>query len=199
MTRRDAAKRIAPRAALFVWFAVMLAIGATLMARHAVALPRPEVDADFTRAMSTFRTPRDAGRWMAVHVLYAECRCSQRIADHLLATTRPADVVEQVLLVGHGAEIEARLVSHGFRVTVVEPEQLAERYHVVAVPLFVVVAPDGTIRYAGGYTTRKQGPDPRDLELIAAAKTDGPLDALPIFGCPVNEQLAQTLNPLGLP
>lgn len=177
----------------------MVAVGVTLMVRHSVALPRPTVDVELTRAMATLRTPSEAHRWMAVHVLYAECRCSQRIAEHLLSSTRPQNVVEHVLLVGSNAELEARLVAHGFHVTVVATEELAERYRVAAVPLLVIAASDETIRYAGGYTARKQGPEPRDLELIAAAREDRGLDALPVFGCVVSEKLQRAVNPLGLP
>ena len=177
----------------------MLAVGATLMARHTVALPRPAVGVELVASMASLRAPDEANRWMAVHVLYAECRCSRRIADHLASTTRPRDVTEHVLLVGRNADLEASLASRGFHVTTVEPERLAELYHLVAVPLLVVAAPDGTIRYAGGYTTSKQGPDPRDLEIIAGAKQNRPVFALPVFGCAVNEKLERSLNPLGLP
>jgi hypothetical protein len=192
-------KRFSVGAALSVWFGVMLAIGASLLVRHSVALPRPAVDAELERSMSTLRIPADAGKWMAVHVLYADCRCSQRVADHLLSSSRPADLVEQVLLVGRSGALEGSLTARGFRVTVVEPDELAARYHVLAVPLLLVAAPDGSIRYAGGYTTRKQGPDPRDLEILASAKADRVTAALPVFGCAVSRKLDQVLNPLGLP
>jgi hypothetical protein len=192
-------KRFGIRAALTVWFSVMLAIGASLLVRHSVALPRPAVDSELERSLSTLRTPADVGKWMAVHVLYAECRCSQRVADHLLSSPRPADLAEQVLLVGRSAALEDSLTARGFHVTAVEPDELAARYHVLAVPLLLVAAPDGSIRYAGGYTTRKQGPDPRDLEIIASAKANRVTAALPVFGCAVSQKLDQVLNPLGLP
>ncbi len=196
---RTAAKRIATRAALALWFAAMLAIGVSLLVRHSVALPRPTADAELARSMSALRSPLDVDRWMVVHVLYGECRCSQRIAEHLLSSPRPVDVVEYVLLVGADAALEARLTVRGFRTTVVASSELAERYHVVAAPLLVVIAPSGGIRYAGGYTTRKQGPDPQDLSLVATARDERWTDALPVFGCAVSEKLQRELNPLGLP
>jgi hypothetical protein len=131
-------------------------------------------------------------------VLFAECRCSQRIAEHLLASTRPPDVSEAVLLVGENAELEASLRSRGFGVTRVGVDDLDTRYHVKAVPILVVLAGDATVRYAGGYTTSKQGPDPRDLEIIAQARTEGTLlKALPVFGCAVAEKLRSRLDPTG--
>jgi hypothetical protein len=178
---------------------MMLAIGMSLHVRHSVAMPRPAADAELARAMATLRTPAEADRWMAVHVLYADCRCSQRIADHLLSSPRPADLLERVLLVGRSAELEDGLATHGLQVVLVEPEELAARYHILAVPMLVVAAPDGSIRYAGGYTTRKQGPDPRDVEIIASARAGRAMAALPLFGCAASRKLEKVLNPLGLP
>ncbi len=184
---------------LGVWFLVMLSIGTTLLARHAVALPRPSVDEPLARAMATLRGPDGAGRWMAVHVLYTECQCSQRIVAHLLASDRPRDVAERVVLVGRNADLEQRLASRGFHVLPSTTAELADRYHVVAVPLLVVVAPDGTVRYAGGYTNRKQGPDPRDLEILAETGADRRPTPLPLLGCAVSDRLRASLNPLNLP
>jgi hypothetical protein len=196
---RTRLKRFSTRAALVAWFGMMLAIGMSLLVRHSVALPRAKVDVELERAMAALRTPADANMWMAVHVLYADCRCSQRIADHLLTSLRPADLAERVLLVGRNTELENGLAAHGLHVVLVEPEDLATRYHVLAVPMLLVAAPDGSIRYAGGYTTRKQGPDPRDVEIVASARAGQAMATLPIFGCAVSRRLEQVLNPLGLP
>jgi hypothetical protein len=180
---------------LGLWFVAMTLVGSTLMARHLVPLPPPE-------GARLSGLVRAQGRWMAVHVLYSECRCSQRIADHLLESPRPGDVDEHVLLVadpGQGASMSEQLTRAGFRVSVVTSEQLAERYGIEAVPLFVVVGPDGAARYAGGYTERKQGPAPRDLEILAAARAGRDLPELPTFGCAVSERLRRTLDPLSIP
>jgi hypothetical protein len=196
---RIQAKRIAARVGLAAWLLGMLAIGSSLLARHALALPRPIADAALARSMATLREPGNVGRWMAVHVLYTECRCSRVLVEHLLSTRRPNNVVEKVLLVGRDADLEARLTAGGFHVVQVRPAELAERYHVAAVPLLIVTAPDESVRYVGGYTTRKQGPDPRDLEIIAGAREERPLASLPVLGCAVSDKLRAMLNPLGLP
>jgi hypothetical protein len=196
--RRQLQGRIG-RIVLSAWFVAMLAVGTTLLARHAVALPRPIEDASFAQAMASMRSPAESGRWMAVHVLYAECQCSQRIADHLVASDRPSGVAEHVLLVGRSTGLEGRLTARGFPVTLTNAAELSGRYHVASVPLFVVVAPDDTVRYAGGYTTRKQGPDPRDLDILADVRADRFFARLPVFGCAVSARLQATLNPLGLP
>src|ERR1700722_17988852 len=102
----------------------MLLVSATLLGRHLLPLPRPAADDALARSMATLREPESAGRWMTVHVLYAECPCSQRIAEHLLASDRPKDVTEHVLVVGKNAELESKLSSRGFHVTGVEPADL---------------------------------------------------------------------------
>jgi hypothetical protein len=97
------------------------------------------------------------------------------------------------------AELEARLKAHGFRVVLVSANELSERYQVLAAPLLIVAAPDGSIRYSGGYTRRKQGPDPEDLEIINSLRRERSVDTLPILGCAVSEKLRAALNPLRLP
>ncbi|HEX4445697.1 MAG TPA: hypothetical protein VH044_03145 [Polyangiaceae bacterium] len=191
--------RVAGKIGLGVWFVAMLALGVTLLARHLVALPAPPNDAQLANAMGSLRTPAEAGRWMAIHVLDAQCGCSRRIADHVMATVRPSDLAEHVLLVGHDAPLEARLARKGMPITEVTEAELVGRYHAQAVPMLLVVAPDGTLPYVGGYTDRKQGPAPRDLEIIEAARAGRDLPALPILGCAVGERLKDSLNPLGVP
>ncbi len=191
--------RSTSRLGLAVWFALMLVVCSTLLSRHLLALPRPSADAAFARSMASLRGPADEGRWMLVHVLYAECRCSQRIADHLMTTARPTDVREHVLLVGTDADLESKLIAHGFLLARVDQSELHDRYHVDAVPLLIVAAPDGSIRYAGGYTPRKQGLDSQDLEILASTRASRVVDALPVFGCAVARRLQSAINPLGLP
>jgi hypothetical protein len=180
---------------LGLWFVAMLAIGVDLLVRHAVALPRPAADARLAASLAPLRSPEHGG-WMAVHVLYQRCRCSVKIAEHLLATERPADLDEHVLLVGEGGALGARLAASGFAVHALGEEELASKYGVESVPLLVLVAPDGSVRYAGGYTSRKQGLEARDLAIIADAKAGRDTAAIPIFGCAVSERLRAALDPL---
>lgn len=182
-------------AALGAWFVVMGAVAASLLARHLVSLPPPED----TAPLASLRTADDTGRWMAVHVLYTECPCSRRIIEHLLASERPLYVVEHVVLVGAEGGLANALRVRGFHVVEVTPDELATRLGIDAVPLLVVLAPDDTTRYSGGYTERKQGPDPRDLEIIARARAGYGDPGLPVFGCAIGRALRQTFNPLDLP
>lgn len=182
-------------AALGVWFVVMGAAAASLLARHVVPLPLP----GDTAALSRLRTADDTGRWMAVHVLYTECPCSRRIIEHLTASERPLDVVEHVVLVGARPDLARALLTRGFHVVEVTEDELVARFGVDAAPLLVVLAPDDTTRYSGGYTERKQGPEPQDLHIIARARAGSADLGLPVFGCAIGRALRQTINPLGLP
>jgi len=119
-------------------------------------------------------------------------------ADHLLAAPRPAGVAERVLLVGRDEALASDLARAGLGVVFVTPEELASRFRIEAAPLLVVSDPRDTVRYAGGYTDRKQSLAVRDLELIAAARAGRARDPLPLYGCAVSASLRSTVNPLGL-
>jgi hypothetical protein len=197
--RLRALGRALGRVGLSAWFIAMVAVCGTLLGRHLIALPRPANDAALAQAMSSLRGSDGAGRWMTVHVLYADCPCSKLVAEHVLAGGRPGGVIERVLLIGRDADLEAKFGAMGLPVTTVSEDEAATRFHVVAAPTLVVVAPDGTVRYAGGYTARKQGPSPQDLTILASARAGRDVAPLPIFGCAVSARLRHSLNPLGLP
>jgi hypothetical protein len=180
-----------------LWIAGGLVLGTLVLLRHRAALPSPAAgDSALTTSLAGLRTPDDQGRWIAVHVLYTSCRCSQRIITHLLEGERPAGVVEKVLLVGAPGKLGAQLAARGFAVTPIEPTELATRFHIEGAPMFLVVAPDGSIRYSGGYTSRKQAADVRDRAIIAAAMAGQPVDHLAVFGCAVSDRLKQIITPL---
>lgn len=193
------AKAKVAAAAFWLWAVVLLAAVSSLMVGHWYTLPRPDrADESVTRAMASLRLPGEESRWLAVHLLYTECRCSRAILDHLTSTRRPSGVVEKVVLVGDDPSVEGRLRDAGFAVVAIGKAELERRFHVVSAPLLAVVAPDDTLRYLGGYTERKQGPDIRDRALIEEARSRGDAAALPLFGCPVSDELRSLLDPLGL-
>jgi hypothetical protein len=178
------------RLAVAAWFGAMLLLGAALLAKHVVALPAPEKDDRLARSVSALRVPDARGKWLAVHVLYAECRCSQRIVAHLLSTARPTGWDETVLWVGT-ATPEPALSQH-YHVKRVTSAELS-RLGIEAAPLLVVVDAQDRVRYAGGYTTRKQGPVIDDLRILDAAQHSARLESLPVFGCAVSERLKREL------
>jgi hypothetical protein len=75
-------RTIAARVALGAWFGAMLLLGASLLAKHAVALPAPSERPLLAQAIGTPRSSEARPGWMSVHVLYTECRCSRRIVDN---------------------------------------------------------------------------------------------------------------------
>lgn len=186
-------------ATLAGWAGVMVVIMGTLMAGHWVALPtptraeRPEVAEALQGLMR-----RDRGDWLAAHVMYADCRCSQRIVDHLVESRRPDRLTEHVLLVGEDASMGERLTAQGYVVTQLTPERLLSEYHLRAAPMLLIADPTGTLRYAGGYTERKQGYQVRDLTILDELMAAGTALELPAFGCAVSQALQDLLDPLGV-
>ena len=191
-------KAIGP-AGLALWFAGMLVIGASLLARHLITLPKPAPDR-LTPSIAALREPTEGNAWLAVHVLYTSCRCSKKIAEHLTATDRPrpADLVEIVLLVGDDADLESRLRDHHFRIRKTTASELAS-FGIEAAPLFIVADPQGSVRYSGGYTDRKQGLEQRDLEIVKNVRAGNAAESIPVYGCAVSKELQKNLNPLGIP
>ena len=68
-----------------------------------------------------------------------------------------------------------------------------------AVPMLVVVDPLGVVRYAGGYTDRKQGPVFRDVEILMMARALMPITGSPVYGCATSERLHSRLALLPVP
>ena len=183
-TRTSVARILVP-----LWFGAMLILGAALLAKHVVELPLP-LPQKLASSLSALRTPVERGKWLAVHVLYAECRCSQRIVRHLLSTTRPTDWRELVLWVGKG-EPDPALDRH-FRVQRITSSELS-RLSIEAAPLLVVLDPGDGLRYSGGYSAQKQGPVLDDLRIFEESVLSGALAALPILGCATSDRLRQQL------
>lgn len=183
------------RGALVGWGVVVSIMCTYMLARHVLALPVPSRSA--ARAMATIEPrPDERGHWLALHVLSGSCGCSARVLDHLVSSGRAPDVVEKILWIGPPSTQLEVARSKGFRVSYVTAEQLATTYRIEAVPLLVVVDPAGVVRYAGGYTSRKQGPEIRDLEVLASARSAREVAALPLFGCAASRALKRTLDPV---
>lgn len=189
-------RRVVAVAALAGWFVAMVLVAASLLARHLIPLPLPPREAG--PRLLEVRSAEAAGRWTTFHVLLGSCRCSRLVGEHLLTSARPSGLVEHVLLVGPDPNLEAKLGARGYRVRVIQPEELASRFGIEAAPLFVAMAPDGSTRYVGGYTARKQGADVRDLAILAAVQRAEAAPPLPLFGCASSKRLLAAIDPLSL-
>ena len=196
MLRRTRVSVSVARLAVAVWFGTMLVLGAGLLAKHVVALPAPTNSERLSKSLSSLRASKAQDQWLAVHVLYAECRCSQRIVAHLISTVRPSGWQEVVLWVGNGAPDLA--LERAYRVKRLTSVELA-RLGVDAAPLLVVLDPQNHVRYTGGYTDRKQGPVIEDVRILAQARRADTLASLPVFGCAVSDRLKRALAILPAP
>lgn len=194
--------RACSRAAFAAWAALSFVVATSLAAAHFYTLPKPDSsDISLLAAIKSLRDGGDAGRWLAVHVLYAECRCSRRILEHLASSTRPVGVQEKLLLVGTPEQATAarRLVGlRGFEVVKTNPEALWARFHIQAAPLLLVADPGDVVRYAGGYSERKQGFALLDTEIIRELVTKRQPAELPLFGCAVSKELQGVLDPVSV-
>lgn len=191
-------RKVAPLG-LVAWAGLALVGTSTLMASHLYTLPQPELaDPKLRERVAALRTNVAPDQWHAIHVLYAACRCSQRIFDHLFDAPRPAGFHETVLLVGDDDAAVARANAAGFEVVGVTPTQLAQEFHIEAAPLLMVSDPAGRIVYAGGYSERKQGYEALDREVMEGLRDGAAPSTLPLFGCGVSKQLQSALDPLGL-
>jgi hypothetical protein len=179
-------------ATITAWFAVMIVIGASLLAKHVVAMPRPQATL-LAPALKMLRAPSERDQWLAVHVLYSDCRCSQRVAEHLATSERPTGWSEIVLWVGDEAP-PLGLAEH-FDLRRATARELAS-YGVEAAPSMILADPAGNIRYSGGYTDRKQGPVIRDIRILNAVRNSENVSSLPLFGCAVSARLKTNLAAL---
>lgn len=162
--------RFATTALLIAWGGGGTVVGVWLMRSHWV--PRPVPPAGDV-------LPGYSGGWTALHALGADCRCSRRVLARLHGRPPLAGVRERILWVGG----EAVPTPVGFEVESLTADGLRATYRTEAVPVLVVADPDGLVRYRGGYTTRKQGLEIRDEQIISAVRRGESVPPLPVYGC----------------
>lgn len=185
---------LSPKALLLVWAAAALVIGSVLTSYHQPMLaPRETV-----LALAGSSAP---AKWQAIHVLSGACGCSQRVMRNLLTRGPMQGSLEQIIVADGdesylpGTELLLRqLKEAGFKVTHRGAEDLVRDTGMRGVPLLVIVSPDRTVAYLGGYGVNG---DQANIILASAiaGKTDTPL---PIFGCAVGQRIRREVDPFGL-
>ena len=200
--RTALARRIVTTTAFWLWVVVLFVTTTSLGVAHLYPLPKPtRADRTLLHAANRLRFAEERNAWLAVHVLYAQCRCSRDILKHLATERRPAGVIEKILLVGKNPAIDAELrvlTRRRFRIIAASADELRDRYHVRAAPLMLVLGPNGALRYSGGYTQSKQSLAIRDHAILAELMSQKETSELPVFGCAVSKDLQRLLDPLAL-
>lgn len=203
--RRNALLRLGSKGLLMVWIPLLIIGLGTLMASHWAALPKPSIEephlADALEALGA-GSRNDQCRVHAFHVLDGACRCSRRVAEHLMESERPTDAAETVLLIGANEELHRNLERAGFGVESMEREEVARSLGFTSAPMLLVTSrlADGrpTLRYSGGYTARQQALEIQDTAIIAGLLEGATPSSLPIFGCGTTASIQAALDPLGL-
>lgn len=188
--------RLLVRAGLFAWALLAFAITASLATAH-YALPQPpRRNPQLARAVAELRDPTGPD-WLSVHALYSQCRCSQRIAAHLLARAAISGVQEHVLWVGPRVESKVELERAGYAVHNVSALALKRDFGAVAVPLLLVADARDRLRYVGGYAS-SQTAVIRDRTVLQSLMQRRASSELPVFGCAVSRSLQKLLDPFAL-
>ncbi|TWU04076.1 hypothetical protein [Neorhodopirellula pilleata] len=195
---RFAVTSIFQRVFFSTWVAGLLLVCASLMVGHWVTLPHPRAGEIVPRTVG-WATPSDSEKQVfAFHFLYGDCPCSRRVLKHVLSRQPIPGAIERIVLIGQDQQGQADAIGLGFEVDVVTPAQLKELYGVESAPLLVVSDGSGTIRYSGGYTSRKQGLDIQDQTIIQKTIADQDVEGLPLYGCAVSKSLRAIVDPLNL-
>jgi hypothetical protein len=176
---------------LAVWGAGTTVALGSLMVSHTVALPEPTSVDRFAAAARREIGQRDG----LLHVIPADCSCTDALVDHLVA--RGAGEGEVVAFVGPRRPRRMGLESAGYRVVAVAPEEVERRVGVVAGPVWLALRQD-EVAYAGGYYGRPAAVEPLLVPTLADVEAGRPVRGLPIFGCAVDAGLKRQLDPLGL-
>lgn len=168
------------------------------MVSHWVALPHPATtDQAWTTQLRQTRNTLD-DPWTVFHFLYSDCPCSRRILKHILDRVPVDGCRERIVFIGVDTQVAEAATQRGFEVDCVTPEMLKSRYGVEAAPMLTILDPAGTVRFAGGYTAHKQGPQIQDVKIINAFLDGAVVEELPVFGCAVSDRLKLLVDPLGL-
>lgn len=179
------------------WFTACALILGNLGIGHVVSMPKPEAGSlsGLLGALQKLRQ-RDAGEFV-VHVLSADCSCTESLFRHLLDNGPQGSADEVFLFVGENAAKAQQARQAGYRFVSIESDTLAAM-GLESAPVLAVFDSDGAIRYLGGYYDHPAAANPRDQRLrqaLAAGEAPAPL---PIYGCAVSERLKQAFDPYGI-
>ena len=86
---RSRGRALLLRAVFALWVVACLVGGGYMLSSHLLTLPTPELtDLGPQRSAVATRRSTEQGKWLAVHILDQECKCSQRVLDRVLGVER---------------------------------------------------------------------------------------------------------------
>ncbi len=135
---------------------------------------------------------------LLVHVIYANCSCTERLFKHLVERRAMRGVDETILFVGDDAAKKARARGAGYRFATVTPAELATRFGLEVAPVMFAFTREGKLAYAGGYFDRPAAVVALDERIVAEVQQGTPTDPLPVYGCAVSPELQKSVDPLGI-
>ncbi|MGH8241399.1 MAG: hypothetical protein ACREXP_30890 [Steroidobacteraceae bacterium] len=181
---------------LACWILVTLVGLGSLSLSHMVAMPKPDPTEQLARALLDLR--RDPRREFLVHVIYADCSCTERLFTHLLERGPFAHAEEIILFAGEDPAKQRSARRAGFEFLSISPALLVERYLLEAAPVLVAFDAAGRLNYLGGYFAHPAAIAPLDERLHRDLMRGGSPDPLPVFGCAVSTRLQKAVDPLGV-
>lgn len=181
-------------AALAVWAPATLVAVAFLMVDHIAPLPPPGDPHTLLEGLDAHLPP---GSKRAVHVIYEHCTCTDRLFEHLLERGPTPEWAEAIVYVGTSQQRVRRSRSRGFQVVPLSRDALRLELALDAAPVLVIVDEAGRLAYLGGYFPTPAAVRPQDARFLEEVRRGGKPAELPVFGCAVDEALAQQRDPLG--
>ena len=189
--------------AIPLWVVTLTLVCSSLMVGHWISLPTPAVGSQLERGTHYAHESKadwtlEDGRLRVSHFLFADCPCSRKVLDYLVHRPPLAAVDERIVLIALPNQPLVEVATGSFAVELESPETLMAKYGVESAPLMIVDDAQGIIRYAGGYTSRKQGLDYQDQTIVRQLLSGAEVDPLPLYGCAVSQRLKQMVDPFGL-
>lgn len=175
------------------WAAASLFVGSVMMVKHLIPLP-----ATFTASGKESRAVRAPQK--LIYLLAEGCGCSQIVAEYLVETGPRPNYEEEVWTIGDLGRWGRRLHERRFSIRPLRSEHDLERYSIQGAPMLIVTDTEGKITYRGGYAPRLlRNPDEVKVGSVLKSLRDGAVvEAFPVFGCAVGQNLRQILDPVGI-
>ena len=167
------------------------------MVGHWVSLPKPDRGSVLRVPIheSDFAEALENSKLSIFHFLYKDCSCSQRVFQYLIQRKAHPVATEVIVMIDGNTAQRKEASDSGFMFFTTTPEKLFNQFGIESAPLLVASNPSSVIQYSGGYTSRKQGLDFIDGQVIEDLLAGKQVYENPVYGCGVSEQLKDIVDP----